>query len=108
MVEAIKELLEENKAINKEIEKGFKIISKEGKVGFEELDKVIKRISANMGIEPPKTQDLENVFKGIDRDADGAIDYQQFSKLIKDILSSIIQIEEDNKKDDDIDIDNDI
>ena len=53
----------------------------------------------------PLNTDLEEAFKVIDKDGDGAIDYKEFSKLIKDILSSLIKKEEEeDEKDEDIDI----
>ena len=62
------------------------------------------RISADMGVEPPKSQDIEEVFKGIDKDGDGTIDYEEFSLLIKNVLLSLIKNEEDDEKEEDIDI----
>ena len=56
MVEAIKEILEENGAINETIKDGFeKITAKNpGKLGLKGLENVMNRISVDMGIEPPK------------------------------------------------------
>ncbi len=107
MIEAIKEILVEDNAINEKIKEGFKIITAKtsGKLDLKGLEKVMNRISVEMGVEPPKSQDLEEVFKGIDKDNDGTIDYKEFSKLIKDVLSSIIRKEEEENENDEDDID---
>ena len=63
-----------------------------------------ERFKADMGVEPPKQQDIEEVFKGIDKDNDGAIDYSEFALLIKNILLSLIKNEEGDENENDIDI----
>ncbi len=57
-----------------------------------------------MGVEPPKPQDIEEVFKGIDKDNDGTIDYGEFALLIKNILISLIKNEEGDENENEIDI----
>ena len=106
MVEAIKEILSDDEAINKITRLAFdKIdVDNSGHLDVKELETIMLRISADMGVEPPKPQDIEEVFKGIDRDNDGTIDYEEFSLLIKNILLSLIKNEENDENDDDIDI----
>ena len=106
MVEAIKEILSDDEAINKITRLAFdKIdVDNSGHLDVKELETIMLRISADMGVEPPKPQDIEEVFKGIDRDNDGTIDYEEFYLLIKNILLSLIKNEENDENDDDIDI----
>ncbi len=106
MVEAIKEILSDDEAINKITRLAFdKIdVDNSGHLDVKELETIMLRISADMGVEPPKPQDIEEVFKGIDRDNDGTIDYEEFSLLIKNVLLSLIKNEENDENDDDIDI----
>ena len=106
MVEAIKELLAEDEARNKITKLAFDKIDVDGsgRLDMKELETIMLRISADMGVEPPKAQDIEEVFKGIDKDNDGTIDYGEFALLIKNILISLIKNEEGDENENDIDI----
>ena len=106
MVEAIKEILADDEAINRITKLAFDKIDVDGsgRLDKKELETIMLRISADMGVEPPKPQDIEEVFKGIDKDDDGFIDYAEFSLLIKNILLSLIKNEEGEENENDIDI----
>ena len=88
MVEAIKEILADDESINKITKLAFDKIDVDGsgRLDMKELETIMLRISADMGVEPPKPQDIEEVCKGIDKDNDGTIDYGEFALLIKNIL----------------------
>ena len=106
MVEAIKEIITDEDELRKITKLAFDKIDVDGSkhLDFKELETIMLRISADMGVEPPKQQDIEEVFKGIDKDNDGKIDYEEFSLLIKNVLLSLIKNEENDENDDDIDI----
>ncbi len=106
MVEAIKEILADDEAIQKITKLAFEKIDVDGS-GFlemKELETIMLRISADMGVEPPKQQDIEEVFKSLDKDNNGTIDYNEFALLIKNILLSLIKNEEGDENEEDIDI----
>ena len=75
-----------------------------GFLEMKELETIMLRISADMGVEPPKQQDIEEVFKSLDKDNNGTIDYNEFALLIKNILLSLIKNEEGDEHEEDIDI----
>ena len=106
MVEAIKEILADDESINKITKLAFEKIDADGsgRLDIKELETIMLRISADMGVEPPKPKDIEEVFKGIDKDNDGTIDYNEFSLLIKNILLSLIKNEEGDENENEIDI----
>ena len=106
MVEAIKEILADDEAIQKITKLAFEKIDVDGS-GFlemKELETIMLRISADMGVEPPKQQDIEEVFKSLDKDNNGTIDYNEFALLIKNILLYLIKNEEGDEHEEDIDI----
>ena len=106
MVEAIKEILADDEALKKITKLAFEKIDVDssGRLDIKELETIMLRISADMGVEPPKPQDIEEIFKGIDKDNDGTIDYEEFSSLIKRVLLSLIKNEEGDEHEEDIDI----
>ena len=106
MVEAIKEILADDEAIQKITKLAFEKIDVDnsGFLEMKEIETIMLRISADMGVEPPKQQDIEEVFKSLDKDNNGTIDYNEFALLIKNILLSLIKNEEGDENEEDIDI----
>ena len=106
MVEAIKEILADDESINRITKTSFDKIDVDGSgfIELKELETIMLRISADMGVEPPKPQDIEEVFKGIDKNNSGKIDYEEFAILIKKVLINLINNEEEDENDDDLDI----
>ncbi len=106
MVEAIKEILADDEAMNKITKLAFEKIDVDGSkyLDNKEIETIMLRIAADMGVEPPKKQDIDEIFKGIDKDNDNKINYDEFSLLVKNILLSLVQNEEGDENDEDIDI----
>ena len=100
MVETIEKIIKTPEEFNKITKISFDNldVNKSNYLGKDELNNVIKRISSEMGFQPLKPQDIEEVFKGLDQDGDGKIDYKEFSLLIKKVLLSLIKKEENEEK----------
>ncbi len=49
------------------------------------------QISQDMGAEPPTKDDVKEVMEHLDTDHSGKIDFEEFSQLIKDVLSAMIE-----------------
>ena len=103
MVETIEKIINTPEEFNKITKISFDNldVNKSNYLGKDELNNVIKRISSEMGFQPLKPQDIEEVFKGLDLDGDGKIDYKEFSLLIKKVLLSLIKKEENEEKEED-------
>ena len=103
MVETIEKIIKTPEEFNKITKISFDNldVNKSNYLGKDELNNVIKRISSEMGFQPLKPQDIEEVFKGLDLDGDGKIDYKEFSLLIKKVLLSLIKKEENEEKEED-------
>ena len=57
----------------------------------EELTKVMTQISEDMDTEPPSREDVKRVLDHLDTDHSGKIDFDEFSQLIKDVLTAMIE-----------------
>ena len=51
----------------------------------------MEQISKDMKTDPPSKEDVKEVFEQLDTDHNGKIDFDEFTQLIKDILSVIIE-----------------
>ncbi len=51
----------------------------------------MSQISQDMGAEPPTKDDVKEVMEHLDTDHSGKIDFEEFSQLIKDVLSAMIE-----------------
>ncbi len=49
------------------------------------------QISQDMGAEPPTKEDVKEVMEHLDTDHSGQIDFEEFSQLIKDVLSAMVE-----------------
>ena len=99
MVEAIKAVLDDEESLHKIIKLSFDKIDSDnfGYIDFKIVETIILRLSTDMGVEPPKSQDIEEVFKESDKDNDGVINFDEFYSLIKDILQGLIKSENDDE-----------
>ena len=57
----------------------------------EEAEERNAEISQDMGAEPPTKDDVKEVMEHLDTDHSGKIDFEEFSQLIKDVLSAMIE-----------------
>ena len=61
------------------------------KIDKKELKKIMAQISIEMGAEAPTEEDVEEVLQYTDKDTSGGIEFEEFVKIIKDILRSLIE-----------------
>ena len=106
MVETIQEILNDKNALNNITKLAFEnlVTNKSGRLEMQELENIMARISDNMGVEPLEKKDIEKIFKGIDKDNNGTLDYGELKILIYRILFSLINNEKKEENEEDIDI----
>lgn len=97
MVDAIKEILLDDKIMDEIIKTSFKIIDKDnsGGIDMEELEQVMNRICSDIGGDAPTKEEIEKVFNTLDTDHNNKIDEEEFGLLIRDLLLSMVK--EDNE-----------
>ena len=95
-----------DKAMNQIVRLAFDKISedKPDQIDLKKLEKIIERISTDMGVEPPKEQEIEKEFKRIDKEEKNYINYDQFFQLIKKFLLSLLNNDTVDENDDNIGI----
>ena len=62
-----------------------------GHIDDKELDKIMAQIANDMGAEPPTKENVKEVLKDLDSDGNGAINPEEFTKLIKNILTALVE-----------------
>jgi Ca2+-binding EF-hand superfamily protein len=96
MVTAIRDILNDSDKIYEVTKIAFDCvdIDKSGYIDENELEKVLSQISGDMGADPPTKEDVKEVFKYLDTDHSGTIEFTEFQVLIKDVLECMIQSDE--------------
>ena len=64
---------------------------KNGHIDSKELEKIISQISSDMGAEPPTKEDVKEILKNLDENNSGYIEFEEFTKLIKNILTALTE-----------------
>ncbi len=61
------------------------------RIDVKELEKIISQISSDMGAEPPTKEDIKEILKNLDENGSGHIEFEEFKKLIKNILTALTE-----------------
>ena len=61
-----------------------------------ELEQVMAQLAQEMGSDMPSKEDVKEVFEFLDTDHSGTIDFQEFSRLIRDLIIELAA-DEDNE-----------
>ena len=61
-----------------------------GAIDIKELDKIMTQISYELGAEPPTKEDVKEILQNLDSDHSGVIEEDEFQKLIKNILTALV------------------
>ena len=61
-----------------------------GAIDIKELDKIMTQISYELGAEPPTKEDVKDILQHLDSDRSGVIEEDEFQKLIKNILTALV------------------
>ena len=64
---------------------------KSGHIDDKELDKIMAQIASDMGAEPPTKENVKEVLKDLDGNGSGEIEPEEFTKLIKNILTALVE-----------------
>jgi Ca2+-binding EF-hand superfamily protein len=96
MVNAIKDILQDKDKLDEITKIAFDSVDadKSGSIDSIELERVLAQISSDMGADPPTKEDVNEVLKYLDTDNSGKIEYDEFKVLIKDVLESMVQTDE--------------
>lgn len=62
--------------------------NKSGLIDFEEIGAILKNFAKLNGLPAPSKADIEGVFKKLDKDANGKIDFPEFKVFFKTYLES--------------------
>ena len=89
----IKGIVDDKQSLNNIAKRAFDNVDtdKNGYIDEYELEKILAQISSDMGAEPPTKEDVKEVLEHLDEDRSGKIEFEEFQKLIKDILEALIE-----------------
>ena len=92
MSKAIQDILNDEKKFNAVAKAAFDSVDTDGsgEIDRDELQKVMNNIADDMGTEPPSDEDIKEVFTHLDTDKSGKIDFKEFCVLIRDVLNSML------------------
>ena len=91
--DAIKEILNNEKRLREIVKVAFDnvITDRSSQIDQNELEKVMVQISQDMDAESSTKEYVKEVMGHLDIDISGRINFEEFSQLIKDILSSMVE-----------------
>ena len=66
-----------------------------GGLDISELEVIMEKVAEQLGIVGPTSDDLETMLEQLDDDYDGIVSKQEFFDLIKQILKSMLKLEDE-------------
>ena len=93
---SLKDIIKDEEKIRDVARVGFESVDtdKSGYIDSKELGKVMEDISKDLGVEPPKPDEIKEVLKHLDTDKSGKIEFDEFVVLIKDVLTAMAEAED--------------
>ena len=93
---SIKDIINDEEKLKEVARVGFESVDtdKSGYIDSKELGKVMEDISKELGVAPPKPEEINEVLKHLDTDKSGKIEFDEFVVLIKDVLTAMAEAED--------------
>lgn len=95
MPKAIDEILKDDKKFTEVAKLAFDSVDtdKSGQIDASELEKIMCQIATDMGTDPPSKKDVMEVLEYLDEDNSRKISFDEFKKLIRDVLTAMLEDE---------------
>lgn len=92
MAEEIVRILNDPELLQEVTEQVFVVIDKNRSGGLDklELKLALQKVSGNLGLPDPSDEDVEDAMAKLDTDRNGALDIEEFQKLIEGLLRSLL------------------
>ena len=93
MPKAIDEILKDDKKFTEVAKLAFDSVDTDnsGQIDASELEKIMSQIASDMGTDPPSKKDVMEVLEYLDEDGSGKISFDEFKKLIRDVLTAMLE-----------------
>ncbi|CAK82936.1 unnamed protein product (macronuclear) [Paramecium tetraurelia] len=91
----VKDILKDKKKVRFVAESAFKQVDKDGSGYLErpELEEVMNNVAADLGVEPPTSEEIDEVLKELDENGDGKLSIDEFQVLIEQVLEMMAKVE---------------
>lgn len=72
-------------------------VQKNGYLEKKEIEALLINIAKDLNVKKPVKEEVDDIFKEINKDKTGRIHYDEFQSIIENVLQSMIQAEEANE-----------
>lgn len=93
MEESLRKILSDESKLNEVTKAAFDTVNtdKSGSINLSQLEIAMNQIANDLGNSLPSKSDVESVFRRLDSNNDGLIDFNEFKVLITDVLNAMIK-----------------